>query len=270
MVERHEGEAVDYDFAGDVGLIRIRPGRRLPATPVVAADWSPRAGVRMTTAGCSEGHDATMWSTQITRPLIKGVDGYPNYEAVECAYAPIQGRSGGGLYTEDGKLAGVCDFAEPTGNHGLYATPRTIHRFLDRNKLTVCYAPDEGRSRGRAALVADNRSPARGRSNVADTLRAQGPDDPPRKKLTIPSPDDLHIGQIDEEDAASLAPPKRPRGASIDSGSPRTLPAELSMSPSVDRDPFEGIDTEPQERRSQAAPAEVKPRSSKAWQPAKK
>ena len=31
FVESVEGEAVDYDFTVDVGLIRIRPGRQLPA-----------------------------------------------------------------------------------------------------------------------------------------------------------------------------------------------------------------------------------------------
>ena len=163
MVDRLEGEAIDYSFAGDVGLIRIRPGRRLPATPVVPADWKPKVKMPMTTVGCSSGNPATAWSTYITNPLVKGVDGYPNYEAIECAYPPKQGRSGGGLYTLDGQLAGVCDFAEPRDGHGLYATPRTIHKLLDRNNLTVCYAPDADRSRSRAGtLVAKGQTPVAG------------------------------------------------------------------------------------------------------------
>ena len=95
-------------------------------------------------------------------------------------------------------LAGVCDFAEPTDGHGLYATPRVIHKLLDRNKLTVCYAPDDGRSRTKpGAMLAQGRSgESRRRSNVADTLRAQGPDEPRTKPLSIPSPDDLHIAPI--------------------------------------------------------------------------
>ena len=40
FVESVEGQAIDYDFTVDVGLIRIRPGRRLPASRVVPAPGS--------------------------------------------------------------------------------------------------------------------------------------------------------------------------------------------------------------------------------------
>ena len=50
-----------------------------------------------------------------------------------------QGRTGGGLFTGDGYLAGVCDFANPQQNRGLYATPASIHRLLDRNNLAFLY-----------------------------------------------------------------------------------------------------------------------------------
>ncbi len=205
MVEEHLGEAIDYDFGRDVGLIRIRPGKVLPSTPVVPANWQPRTGLVMTTVGCSRGADATAWTTEITNPIVRGVDGHPNYEAVECKFAPIEGRSGGGLYTAEGKLAGVCDFAEPTGGHGLYATPRTIHSFLDRNKLSICYAPDAGRNPSKAGtMLAQGRASDRAkRSNVADTLRAQGPDDPKPKRLTIPSPDDLKVPPLVDEESDS-------------------------------------------------------------------
>lgn len=308
MVEKYEGEAVDYDFAGDVGLIRIRPGKRLPFTPVVAADWVPRVKTPMTTVGCSESHDATAWSTWITTPLIKGVDGYPNYEAIECAYAPKQGRSGGGLYTSDGFLAGVCDFAEPTGNKGLYATPRVIHKFLDRNNLTVCYDASADRPRTKAGtLVADNRTPTRRpaqRNNVADRLRAQGPDEPSRKKLTIPEPDDLGVAPVATADEEIEAPARSTGGTRRKpawsngavagrEGSPRNesdgsrvrvasgpstrnrgdeerpQAAEMTLPPNVDADPFEGIDAPRREPQGKTALPTETPRGSKAWRPSK-
>jgi hypothetical protein len=136
-----EGNAVDYDFGGDVGLVRIRPGRRLPAARVVPTDWQPQARMKMLTVGCSEGHDATAWHTTIVQPRMHGVlSGNSAYEAIECLVAPIQGRSGGGLFTTDGYVAGVCNFAEPQGDHGLYATPRSIYSLLDRNHLMALYA----------------------------------------------------------------------------------------------------------------------------------
>ena len=201
-IESVVGEAVDYDFESDVGLIRIRPGRKLPSTPVVPSFWKPKEGMMMTTVGCSEGHNATAWTTYISNPNLKGAVGSHRYEAIECQYAPKQGRSGGGLYTSDGYLAGVCDFAEPTRNHGLYASPQSIYQILDRNQLTLCYQP---KARRDDTLVAD-RGPAPS-PPPRTKLRAQsGPATTrPVKQKFIPLPDpEVVDGQIpDEEDAVA-------------------------------------------------------------------
>ena len=139
-LETVDGEFVDCDFQRDVGLVRIRPGRRLPTSKVVPRRWEPRIRMKMLTLGCSEGNDATAWMTSITNPRVRGLAGNPEYEAIECQTAPKQGRTGGGLFTGDGYLAGICNFAEPEGNHGLYATPDSIYRLLDRNGLSFLYA----------------------------------------------------------------------------------------------------------------------------------
>jgi thiol-disulfide isomerase/thioredoxin len=176
FLEAVEGEAVDYDFSRDVGLIRIRPGRRLPASRVVPAHWEPKSQPRpmkMLTVGCSEGQDATAWHTIILNPRMQGLSGNPSYEAIECWKAPKQGRSGGGLFTTDGYLAGICNFAEPRGDHGLYATPRSIYSLLDRNGLMALYAPV---SRGSGTLVAEGRQGARSPRGVAPIARSQSPD----------------------------------------------------------------------------------------------
>jgi len=181
FLEAVEGKAVDYDFTRDVGLIRIRPGRQLPASRVVPAHWEPQSRFSMLTVGCSEGEDATAWTTAIIEPRRRNfLAGRPEYEAIECLKAPKQGRSGGGLFTNDGYIAGVCDFAEPQGDHGLYATPRSIYSLLDRNNLMAIYAPP---TRGSGTLVADRRSGSRPQPSAAKPFaRSQSPDreEPPR------------------------------------------------------------------------------------------
>jgi thiol-disulfide isomerase/thioredoxin len=178
-VESFPGRAVDYDYNLDVGLIVLRPGRQLPASRVVPKHWQPRSEplpMKMLTVGCSEGHDATAWHTRILNPRMKGfLQGQPSYEAIECEFAPKQGRSGGGLFTTDGYIAGVCNFAEPQGNHGLYATPQSIYSLLDRNKLAALYAPVTG---GSAALLADGGKPSGSRlpSGPPQVARSQSPD----------------------------------------------------------------------------------------------
>lgn len=171
FAETVEGKAVDYDFTLDVGLIRIRPGRRLPSARVVPAHWSPKERMHMLTVGCSEGHDASVWATKILKPKTKGLTGNPHYEAIECAIAPIQGRSGGGLFTDDGYVAGVCNFAEPRGNIGLYATPTSIYRMLDRNSLMALYAPVNSGGRLIADAGPDSGRPTRAAADRVGTGR---------------------------------------------------------------------------------------------------
>jgi thiol-disulfide isomerase/thioredoxin len=192
FVESFPGRAVDYDFTLDVGLIVFRPGKPLPASRVVPAHWQPVAQplpMRMLTVGCSEGRDATVWGTRIMNPrLTNFLQGQPSYEAIECEKAPKQGRSGGGLFTTDGYIAGVCNFAEPQGNHGLYATPRSIYSILDRNRMAALYAPVAGAS---GTLLADLGRPAgsRNRPSVTQVARSQSPDnEEPEQQPRRPAP----------------------------------------------------------------------------------
>jgi thiol-disulfide isomerase/thioredoxin len=194
-----EGEAIDYDFSRDVGLIRIRPGRRLPASPVVTPAWKPAQNLAMFTVGCSEGQPATAWSTKITETYIKGLRDNPNYEAIQCEHAPKRGRSGGGLFTEDGQVAGVCDFAygDPQFPRGLYATPQSIYRILNRNGLQFCYQrgtepPDRGR------MLARNDEPRRPARSGAQVFRGQNDTLPELKPITIPRPEMLGVPPLAE------------------------------------------------------------------------
>ncbi len=138
-LETVAGELMDYRFDLDIALVRIRPGRRLVTARIVPRLWQPRWRMKMQTIGCSEGQDATLLQTTITNPRTQGFLAGSNYIGIECRTAPKQGRSGGGLFTTDDYLAGVCNYAEPKGNHGLYATPRSIYTLLDRNNLTSLY-----------------------------------------------------------------------------------------------------------------------------------
>src|SRR5262249_18488016 len=151
--------------------------------------WHPKERMLMTTVGCSEGRDATAWSTTIINPSMRGLSGNALYEAIECVTAPKQGRSGGGLFTSDGYIAGVCDFAEPRGNHGLYATPTPIYQILDKNSLSFCYSPVKAPAQ---TLLAGDRAGTRRRSGPA-IARAQSPDGDESNSVMIPPPELLGI-----------------------------------------------------------------------------
>ena len=116
-----------YDVLADLALLSIDPGRILPASPLVDGKWRPLVGMRMVALGCSNGNDATAWDTTIIDPAARfsrpgpigfcapGEGELPAFVAtfLKCFYEPKPGRDGGGLYTPDGALAGICSLADP-------------------------------------------------------------------------------------------------------------------------------------------------------------
>jgi thiol-disulfide isomerase/thioredoxin len=268
FLEAVEGKAVDYDFKRDVGLIRIKPGRGLPASRVVPADWEPQSRMKVLAVGCSEGTDATAWHTIIKRPrMLNFLAGNPAYEAVECEWAPKQGRSGGGLYTSDGYVTGVCNFAEPQGNTGLYATPRSIYALLDRNNLSWLYAPA---SRGSGPVLADrgrSKSSRRKLDAPAQLARSQSPDgDEPDRSRAIDKKDDVVIPSprlLGIPDPIAASAERTPQAASAttrrtgwhstpdpSAAAPsrlpkRTEPTDLNLDPATDPDHFGAFAGEP-------------------------
>ena len=99
------------------------------------------------------------------------------------AYQPKEGRSGGGLYTTDGYVAGVCDFADPNEGVGLYAVPEAIHKLLDRNQFTALYKPPTNGD----VLLAGNRP--RVKPSTGTRLRTQSPDESTSADaVTLPPP----------------------------------------------------------------------------------
>jgi thiol-disulfide isomerase/thioredoxin len=252
--ETYEGKAIDYDFARDVGLIRIRPGRRLPYARVVPPHWAPKARMGMITVGCSEGHDATAWSTQIVNSSMRGLQGNGAYEAIECAIAPKQGRSGGGLFTSDGYVAGVCDFAEPRGDHGLYAAPKSIYSVLDRNNLSALYTPvrspadvdrllaESGNGRGgpsRRRTVAAASNPR----TPAPVARGQSPDREEPGAVTIPPPEMLGIKTPTLAASDRRSAPESARRQTWHASAASTT--DLKLDPSLDTDRFDTAGSTP-------------------------
>lgn len=289
FVESTEGWAMDYDFTLDVGLIRIRPKRRLPAARVVPAHWEPKARMKMLTVGCSEGHDATAWHTIVVNPQMRGLSGNNAYQAIECMIAPKQGRSGGGLYTTDGYVAGVCNFAEPRGDHGLYATPRSIYSILDRNELAMLYAPVSSSG----TLLAERGGRSRGRADAPVTIaRGQSPDgqEPERVaarkgEVTLPEPEIVGIKRPPTRRASTgegggtrrmawhPTPTTPAPGAKISTIESDEHPTDLNIDPEADDDKFsqfnggEGEEKSGAEvnREDVAAPASAPKASQSRW-----
>lgn len=133
--ETHPGKVLSVNPVADLALVEIRPGRMLDASPVAPEGYQLAVGQQLTAIGCGFGADATIWSTSVV-----GFGASGGYRYTECMTAPRQGRSGGGLYTPDGIVVGVCDFARGDTDRGLYAAPEAIRAELNKLGLKRTHA----------------------------------------------------------------------------------------------------------------------------------
>lgn len=135
------GALIDYDLDRDLGLISIRPPVSVKAAQIAATDAS-QPGMPVATVGCNRGADPTVIRTRLT--AVNRYEGHPN---IEAAGAPIEGRSGGGIFNAAGQLIGVCFAADPAGDEGLYVALGSIHEKLDEQRLTMVYRRQADESR---------------------------------------------------------------------------------------------------------------------------
>lgn len=154
------GHLVDFDAGDrDIGLVAIRPGIAIQAVEVIREYETVRVGQAAFSFGCDRGDDPSRRDTRIT-----GVDKYnQNIGAsnLEISGAPIDGRSGGGLFDERGRLIGVCNAADYKSDIGIYTGPGSIEWQLDRVKLSHLYEARPGDTPTRMASNAvDSIAPA--------------------------------------------------------------------------------------------------------------
>ena len=148
---RDDQGRLSYDLDRDVALVFIRtPG---PVTVVRAAPPGYRVvkGDRVINVGCNNGEPPTARYSRVT-----SLDKYLGPPNLQVAGVPLQGRSGGGLFSQEGLLIGVCNAADPPENEGLYTALAAVHAQLDQvDLLYVCRSGGES-SAAEAPLVALN------------------------------------------------------------------------------------------------------------------
>ena len=84
----------------------------------------------MVSVGCNHGADPT-----VRHSRVAALDKYVGPPNLEVDDQPVEGRSGGGLFTTDGLLIGVCNAADPADHEGLFAALGPIHAELERMGL---------------------------------------------------------------------------------------------------------------------------------------
>ncbi len=135
VLDRARGHLESYDLDRDVGLVSFRPNGEVAVAPV-AAQFGEQINDRVWSVGCDLGAKPTVRDSRVT-----DIDRYHGPPNVETSGAPIQGRSGGGLFNAEGELIGVCFAADEAGDEGLYSGLASVHAQLDALGLHAIYRP---------------------------------------------------------------------------------------------------------------------------------
>ena len=110
------GQVVSWDLKRDLALVSIFTDMQIDPVRVGSVERTTKPGEPVVTVGCNGGADPTLHHSRIT-----AVDKYLGPANVQVAGQPVQGRNGGGLFSIDGTLIGVCNAADPAENEGLFA-----------------------------------------------------------------------------------------------------------------------------------------------------
>jgi len=201
------GTRVAFELQDDVGLISIPCDQTLPSCRIAPPGVRLTRGENVVSVGCSGGEDPTVQSQQITN-----LNRYSGGDNIECSIMPVQGRSGGGLFNEQGDVIGVCNGAVAHNNEGLYAGLKSIYKILDRSQLSHVYRPavtteqiaeaddaavagDEESSLGESVPAPDGRDIADAGANPRRTAPVRG-----TKTESIVGEDDTANPDVDSED----------------------------------------------------------------------
>jgi thiol-disulfide isomerase/thioredoxin len=186
-------QLIAYDLDRDVALISVR--MPLPLQPVAVAPpgHSVRPGDRAFTIGCDKGADPSVRQTHIT--AVNKYRGRPNYTA---AGQPVDGRSGGGIFSADGMLIGICNAADPADDEGLYAGLASVHWQLDQIGQSDVY---QRSARAALASTAPQRTVAPVAAQVPLNEVAAVPQVAPREPARLPGSDGVGPAAVADDDA---------------------------------------------------------------------
>jgi thiol-disulfide isomerase/thioredoxin len=125
---------ISYSLQRDVGLVSFRPGGPVAVARVAGREFAVRKGDAVRTVGCNHGDGAT-----VERGAVLAINRFVGEPNLQVSGQPVQGRSGGGLFSSEGLLIGVCNAADPADDAGLYAALGAVHDALDEAQLSFVY-----------------------------------------------------------------------------------------------------------------------------------
>jgi len=132
--QRVAGRLISYDLQKDVGLVAIQIPNPIAAARLAPPGYKINKGNKVASVGCDNGKDPAVWWSYVT-----SLNRYTGPSNIQVAGQPTEGRSGGGLFSMDGMVIGVCNARDPQDQEGFYAALDTISAQLDQAGLAFVY-----------------------------------------------------------------------------------------------------------------------------------
>ncbi len=101
-----------------MGLVSIRPAGQVAVARVAPPGYRVAAGDPVVTVGCNNGDDPTAAHCRVL-----AVDKFRGPHNLQVEGEPVEGRSGGGVFSSDGMVVGICNAADRDDHAGLLRGP---------------------------------------------------------------------------------------------------------------------------------------------------
>ncbi|MDR1491720.1 MAG: trypsin-like peptidase domain-containing protein [Planctomycetaceae bacterium] len=152
--KRVQGVCLLYDDALDVAFVKIQPQFDIDVIPLAPSGTVLREGMTLWSTGCDGGDNPTIRRHQLQSLTKNSSFTEPSFPYIQVDNAPVQGRSGGGLFTSNGYLVGVCVAGDPSRNEGLFVPLSVIYKELDKANISVVYqSPSVTRSQKSSSII---------------------------------------------------------------------------------------------------------------------
>ena len=163
--QRVKGTLIAYDAEkNDVGLVSIHTSGPVAAARVAPAGYRVGPGDAVVTVGCNNGGDPTAHHGRVL-----SVDKFMGPANLQVEGEPVEGRSGGGVFSRDGLLVGICNAADRSEHAGYCVALPTIYAALDGPGVGFVYK-EPGKAAVARRTLCDRRPAPRGLA--ADVARA--------------------------------------------------------------------------------------------------
>ena len=137
-----QGECVDFDLENDIAFVKfaVPHNAAILAIPLASRD-TLQNGQTLISVGCDSGANPSIRQHRIIS--LDKCSTPPNYRNpfhyIQVSGAPTQGRSGGGLFSVDGHLVGVCNTGDSNSNDGHFVPLSVVRGQLDKLGFSVVY-----------------------------------------------------------------------------------------------------------------------------------